>query len=103
MSVALELAREFCVNPLALDFPARVLIMQRLILITVGLVLLVGCQHPQSKSQNPKPEPKTPTEPARPKVAYNETYDAEIKSVLKLAHDNQWEEAQTQADALLAK
>ena len=103
MSVAVELAQGICVNPLSLDFPARVLIMQRLILITVGLVLLAGCQQPQSRRQNPKPEPKAQATPARPKVTFNETYDADIKAVLKLANDDKWEEAQTQADALLAK
>jgi len=53
------------------------------------LISLTGCQHP-------KPAPAPPP----PKVAYSPVYDAPIKEIMDLARKNQWEEAETKADAL---
>lgn len=54
------------------------------------LLSLTACQH-QPVSPPPKPAPR---------VAYNETYDKEIKEILALANAGKWEEAQAKAQAL---
>jgi type IV pilus assembly protein PilQ len=59
--------------------------------LSVCLLILVGCK------STPPPPPPTP---APPKVAYNETYDKEIKEIMDLAGKDQWEEAQAKAAAL---
>src|SRR5260370_30532480 len=52
------------------------------------LLSLGACQH--------TPPPAQPS----PKVTYSETYDREIKDIMKLADEARWEEAQAKATAL---
>ena len=78
--------------------------MLRLLLITAGLVLLIGCRTtPANFSPVPAP-PKSqsapPVSPAPPKGASNKTYDEEIKGVIELASHDRWEEAQIASTAL---
>jgi type IV pilus assembly protein PilQ len=61
------------------------------------LIFFTGCQH----SKPPSAEPGAAAGP--PKVKFNETYDAEIKEIMELARKDDWEEAQTKADALFVK
>ena len=58
--------------------------------VALLLFSLTACQHPK-----PLPPP-----PAPPKIAFNETYDREIKEIFDLARENRWEEAQTKAAGL---
>lgn len=53
------------------------------------LLSFTACQN------SPQPVPKPPP------VSYSETYDHQIKDVLRLANENHWEEAQAKADALV--
>ena len=71
--------------------------MSRLILITVALLLLTGCLRPQSKA----PPAAAPAPPAKPKIAYNQDHDAQIKEVLALAKKDQWEEARIKTTELV--
>ena len=48
-------------------------------------------------------QPKPPTSHPPAKVTYSEKYDREIKEIMDLAKRNQWEEAQTKANALYEK
>jgi len=52
------------------------------------LLCLTACQHTA-------PPPSPP-----PKIIYSEIYDREIKDIMKLADESQWEEAQAKATAL---
>lgn len=89
------------------------------------LFSLTGCQHstpPPAYAPPPKPaatKPETvkpeaakpeaakeikPAKPPKaPKIEYSEVYDADIKVIMDLARQNQWEEAKTKASVLLAK
>ncbi len=55
------------------------------------LVSLTACKQP------PKPPPP------KPKVAYSDLYDREIKEIMDLAAADKWEEAQTKVSALYQK
>jgi type IV pilus assembly protein PilQ len=80
--------------------------MLRSLLITAGLVLLIGCRTtpstPPPEPAQPKFQSVPPASPASPKVAINETYDKEIKGVIDLASHDRWEEAQIASSALRA-
>lgn len=83
--------------------------MLRLVLITSTLVLLAGCQQPQTKSKagaaSPPPgavTPKPVTTPfgvTTPRI--DENSDEEIKAVLALARQDLWEDARAKAAGLL--
>jgi hypothetical protein len=82
--------------------------MLRLLLITVGLVLLTGCQttpsNPPAERAQPKYQPVPPASPAPPAIPKTtKTYEEEIKGVINLASDNRWEEAQIASSALHAQ
>ncbi len=80
--------------------------MLRLILITVALVLLTSCRQPRTqwppaaKPAATQPAAPPPPAPAKPKIEFNQNYDAEIKEVLELANKNDWEEARVKASEL---
>ena len=76
--------------------------MYRLALTIVALVLLTSCQQTQTERKAAKPPPPAPA-PAKPKVQFSELYDKDIKAVMDLANKGRWEEARTQADALLQR
>lgn len=93
--------------------------MLRLILISVALVLLLGCQQPRTQSK--QTATKVPAAPLSPpagtvapptnnapqdtaagvKVDYDPVYDSEIKEVFRLANNNQWEEAHAKSAGLV--
>src|SRR2546430_1012701 len=57
--------------------------------IAMLLITLTACRH------------SAPPPPAAPKkIAYNETYDKEIREVMDLAGKDRWEEAEVKAAAL---
>ncbi len=77
--------------------------MLRTALITVALVLLTSCRHPQPQYQ-PVPTPPAPAAAAaQPKIEYSETYDTQIQAVMELARKDLWEEAQMQTTALIER
>jgi len=61
---------------------------------TAALLLfsMTACQHSQPSPPKPPPPP-----------VYSPLYDTQIKAILELANQNRWEEAKTQAQALLAQ
>lgn len=95
--------------------------MLRLVLFTVGLVLLTSCQQPQTKTKPAaKPTAKKPaaTAPAKaakaaapatnaptaaPKVQFNADHDADIKAVLELANKNLWDDARVKSSELATR
>src|SRR3954451_20488931 len=66
--------------------------------ITLLLFSFTACRNHQPQ---PEPKPKPPAAP--PKIAYNESYDRQIKEIMDLAGKDRWEEAQIKADALYQK
>ena len=102
----LEFVAVIDVNLLLVWLSARLHVMYRLALTIATLVLLTSCQHPQPQYQavTQPPAPATaPTAPAKPKVEYSETYDGEIKAIMALVRKDRWEEARTQAAALVGR
>lgn len=83
--------------------------MLRLVLITLSLVLLAGCQQPQTQSKSvsaPVPPRATPTKPGAapldaPVPRFDESNDDEIAAVLELARQDRWEEARAKAAGIL--
>ena len=72
--------------------------MSRLLLIITSLALFAGCQQPRYKEALPGAPASPP-----PKVKYSKSYDAEIETVVALARENNWSEAENQSATLLAK
>ena len=81
--------------------------MLRLLLITAGLVLLIGCRTtPANFSPVPaqtKSKPAPPVSSAPAKGPSSKTYDNEIKGVIELASQDRWEEAQNASTTLYEK
>ena len=83
--------------------------MLRLVLITLSLVLLAGCQQPQTKSKPVSAPVSAPVPPPKPTVApldapvprIDESNDAEIAAVLELARQDRWEDARAKAAGIL--
>jgi len=83
--------------------------MFRLVLITLSLVLLVGCQQPQTQSKSASAAKPAPVIPKPPLVAppeapvprFDETNDHEISAVLELARQDRWEEARAKSAGIL--
>ena len=75
------------------------------------LLALPACQQTPRNSSfadlHPKPVAKpgatVPPDSKRPKIDYGTTRDAEIKVVMDLAKNNEWEEARRRSEALLAE
>jgi len=98
----LEFVAPIGVNSLLFQPSARLPVMFRLALTIIALVLLTSCQQTQTERKAAKPPPPAPA-PAKPKVQFSELYDKDIKAVMDLANKGRWEEARTQADALLQR
>jgi type II secretory pathway component GspD/PulD (secretin) len=83
--------------------------MFRQVLITLTLVLLAGCQQPQTKTKTTSAVQPAPVGPTAPLVAppetpvprFDESNDHEIAAVLELARQNRWEEARAKAAGIL--
>jgi type IV pilus assembly protein PilQ len=75
--------------------------MMRLLLFTLALALLTGCQHPKSSSPSAVPPPVEPSPVTPPKVEYDPVYDSEIKAVFALASKEEWEEATAKISGLV--
>ena len=87
--------------------------------LVVGGLLLTGCYRPVKPAEaTAKPKPATtstqPTQsprgkaerakkPKSPDITYSAVHDAEIKEIMDLASKRKWEEAETRANALMAR
>lgn len=72
--------------------------------LAVLLLALPACQQPAGKAASSTRQPAaTPAAPKPPQIQYSAVHDAEIRAVMELAQKGRWEEARTQAEALLAR
>jgi len=82
--------------------------MFRLALIAIALLLFTSCQQPKPQRKTAEPSSASEASPApasdaKPKVEFSELYDTEIKTIMDLASHDRWEEARSQAAALVER
>ena len=82
--------------------------MLRLVLITLMLALLAGCQQPQNQTQPKAATSRLPAAPLKstaltdePNPRFDQSSDVEIAAAIELARQDRWEEARAKAAGLL--